>query len=97
LSKVANRLKRKDIKLRISPKAKELLAREGFDPNLGARPLKRVIQKTILDPLSLKIVIGEVQEGGAVYVEDVNGKIALLKPEDIKKAKTAKEKEEIIV
>jgi len=97
LSKVANRLKRKDIKLRISPKAKELLAREGFDPNLGARPLKRVIQKTILDPLSLKIVIGEVQEGDAVYVEDVNGKIALLKPEDIKKAKTAKEKEEIIV
>jgi len=66
LSKVEKRLAKKDIKIRIENKVKEFLVKKGFDHNLGARPLKRVIQKHILDPLSLKIVIGEISKGQRV-------------------------------
>ena len=56
LSDVKERLQKKNIELKITNSAKEKLAKLGFDPLYGARPLKRVIQKQILDPLSLKIV-----------------------------------------
>ena len=58
-----------------SVRAKELLAERGFDQNLGARPLKRVIQKTLLDPLALKIVSGEVGGESKVIVGVVKGEI----------------------
>lgn len=69
LKKVKERLEGKKIKIEFSAPIKELLVEKGFDPNLGARPLKRVIQKLILDPLSLKIVSGEIQEGNSVFVD----------------------------
>ncbi|MDO8741172.1 MAG: AAA family ATPase [Candidatus Woesearchaeota archaeon] len=75
LAKVEKRLKAKEIKIVISEKAKELLVKEGFDPNLGARPLKRVIQRLILDPLSVKIVVNEIREGSRVLIDAENGKI----------------------
>jgi len=68
LKKVEDRLKTKDIKVEFTEQSKAFLAEKGFDPNLGARPLKRVIQRLILDPLSLKIVAGEVKEGERVLV-----------------------------
>ncbi|HEX9722627.1 MAG TPA: AAA family ATPase [Candidatus Paceibacterota bacterium] len=68
LAKVAKRLELKGIVVDITDKAKELLAQKGFDSNLGARPLKRVIQRTVLDPLALKIVSGEVAPGGKVTI-----------------------------
>ena len=75
LSKVKNRLAAKEIKIKISEKAKDLLVKEGFDSNLGARPLKRVIQHLILDPLSIKIVTNEVVEGGTVLIDEKDGKM----------------------
>jgi len=51
LNKVQKRLDKKNIKLVVTEKAKDYLAEKGFDPNYGARPLRRLIQKTILDPL----------------------------------------------
>ncbi|MFC1789711.1 ATP-dependent Clp protease ATP-binding subunit [Patescibacteria group bacterium] len=78
LQKVTNRLKLKQIDIQITEKAKEFLAEKGFDPNLGARPLKRVIQRDVLDPLSLKIVSGEIKEGGKVTVDFENEKIKIL-------------------
>ena len=48
--------------------ARKHLAREGFDPEYGARPLKRTIQRLILDPLALKILDGEIGEGDTVAV-----------------------------
>jgi len=69
LQKVEKRLKEKEIKLRVSEKVKKILAERGYDPNLGARPLKRVIQKLILDPLAVKIISGEIQPGGSVFVD----------------------------
>ena len=69
LANVADRLKQKGIEIRVTEKAKEFLAEKGFDQNLGARPLKRVIQKMVLDPLALKIVSGELKEKDAVNVD----------------------------
>jgi len=80
LKKVAHRLKEKGIKIRVSEKAKKLLAEQGFDPNLGARPLKRVIQKKVLDPLALKIVSGEVKEGDRVMVDVDKSQIIVKTP-----------------
>ncbi len=76
LKKVLERLKVKKISVRISDKAKKFLAEKGFDPNLGARPLKRVIQKEILDPLAIKIVSREIGEKSQVFVDIKEGKVS---------------------
>jgi ATP-dependent Clp protease ATP-binding subunit ClpB len=57
------------ISLELSDAAKELLFTEGYDPNFGARPLKRAIQKLVQDPLALKILGGEVLHGDHVVVD----------------------------
>ncbi|MGD0576679.1 MAG: AAA family ATPase [Candidatus Staskawiczbacteria bacterium] len=85
LSKVEKRLAAKEIKIEISEKAKELLVKEGFDPNLGARPLKRVIQRLILDPLSIKIVANEISEGSRIFIDEANGKIIFEGPKVLPK------------
>jgi ATP-dependent Clp protease ATP-binding subunit ClpB len=62
-------LAERKISLELTDAAKELLFSEGFDPNFGARPLKRAIQKTIQDPLALKILDGEILHGDHVVVD----------------------------
>ncbi|MBZ1348546.1 MAG: AAA family ATPase [Candidatus Nealsonbacteria bacterium] len=69
LKKIWHRLKNKNIEIIVTEKVKELLAKQGFDANLGARPIKRIIQKLVLDPLALKIVTGEIFEGEKVRVD----------------------------
>ncbi len=66
------RLGEKKVNLEVSEKAKERLAETGFDPVYGARPLKRVIQKYIQDPLSLNILSGAVKEGDSVRIRMVD-------------------------
>jgi ATP-dependent Clp protease ATP-binding subunit ClpB len=56
------------IKLDIDPAAREYLAKEGFSAEFGARPLKRMLQKVILDRLADKIIRGECKDGGKVKV-----------------------------
>ncbi len=90
LQKVDRRLAAKNIRLAVSDAAKELLARRGFDVNLGARPLRRVIQKLVLDALALKIVSGEVREGDRVLVEVKNDEIAVIAPARQTLRRTAK-------
>ena len=85
LLKVEKRLRAKEIKIVISEKAKELLVKDGFDPNLGARPLKRVIQRLILDPLSIKIVTNEIKEGSRVLIDAKEGKIIFDTPKVLSK------------
>jgi len=66
---VSDRLKeQRDITLSVSATAKKLLAKEGFDPSFGARPLKRVIQSKILDPLAMSIITGEAPEGSTISI-----------------------------
>ncbi len=92
LEKVAERLKSKKIEIQTTESAKEFLAERGFDQNLGARPLKRVIQKQVLDPLSLKIVSGLVKEEERVIVDLEEGKIKFLTPKDLIKTRPQREK-----
>jgi ATP-dependent Clp protease ATP-binding subunit ClpB len=73
LRRLSKRLEQQKITLQLSDAAKELLAREGYDPVYGARPLRRTIQKEILDPLSIDILDGKVREGQAVKVDAKNG------------------------
>jgi ATP-dependent Clp protease ATP-binding subunit ClpB len=69
LRNLRKRLSERKITLNLSERAKELLARDGFDPVYGARPLKRAIQRLIQDPLALKILEGEFSEGDTIEVE----------------------------
>src|SRR2546423_459141 len=73
LRRLAKRLEQQKITLDLSDSAKALLAREGYDPVYGARPLRRTIQKEILDPLSIDILEGKVREGQTVKVDARDG------------------------
>jgi ATP-dependent Clp protease ATP-binding subunit ClpB len=73
LRRLTKRLEQQKITLDLSDSAKELIAREGYDPVYGARPLKRAIQRKILDPLSIDILEGKVREGQTVRVDAKNG------------------------
>jgi ATP-dependent Clp protease ATP-binding subunit ClpB len=77
VKKLEQRLLERRIQLKMSEKSKEWLAKEGFDPAYGARPLKRVIQKEIQDKLALKILEGKFKEGDtiAVDVDDKKGEL----------------------
>ncbi|MGC0143080.1 ATP-dependent Clp protease ATP-binding subunit [Pseudactinotalea sp. Z1732] len=66
---LATRLADKDMTIELSPAAKELLADRGYDPVLGARPLRRAVQREIEDQLSEKILYGELTAGQKVYVD----------------------------
>ncbi len=75
LRHLLKRLEQQKITLDLSDSAKSYLAREGYDPIYGARPLRRVIQKQILDPLSIDILGGKVREGQTVGVDMKDGKL----------------------
>ena len=63
------------IKMEVSVKARNFLAKRGFDPDLGARPLRRLIQREIENPISNAIVSGEYKEGLTVAVNLVGEKL----------------------
>jgi ATP-dependent Clp protease ATP-binding subunit ClpB len=67
--KLKTLMENRNIDLDISEKAKELLAKEGFDPIYGARPLKRVIQNEVQNILAVKILNGEIKEGSKVIID----------------------------
>jgi ATP-dependent Clp protease ATP-binding subunit ClpB len=87
LKKVEERLLQKQITIEVSQRAREYLAQKGFDPNLGARPLKRVIQKEVLDPLALKIVAREIKEGERIKIDFDGEKIVFITPRQLLKQK----------
>jgi len=72
---LARRLEERKISLELTENAKALIAKEGFDPAYGARPIKRTIQKQVLDPLAQKVLTGEFKEGDTVVVDGQDGKI----------------------
>ena len=69
LEKVENRLKNKNISLKIAAKVKKMLAEKGYDTTFGARPLKRIIQNLILDELALEIIEGKIKDGDKVIID----------------------------
>jgi ATP-dependent Clp protease ATP-binding subunit ClpC len=64
-------MRNKDMGLELTTGAKQLLAKKGYDPVLGARPLRRTIQREIEDALSEKILFGELMPGQIVLVDSV--------------------------
>ncbi len=76
LGGLRKRLAERDIRLELTAAAQELLAREGFDPVYGARPLKRTIQKEIVQPLAMSLLRGEFHDGDTVLVEAEGGELA---------------------
>jgi len=79
LNEVKKLLEEQKIDLDTTEEAKELLAKEGYDPNFGARPLRRTIEKLIENPISEKILASEFKEGDCVLVEAKDGKIMFSK------------------
>jgi len=80
INELKQRLKEKKINIKVSEKAKKLIAERGFDPVYGARPLKRTLQKDIQDPLALKILEGEYKSGDTITVEvDTQGNLQFKK------------------
>jgi len=80
MQRVMARLAERKLTLVLTPRAKEKLAQEGYDPAYGARPLRRAIQKLIVDPLALLILEGKFQENDTIRVDvDANGKIVFEK------------------
>lgn len=77
IERTQERLSGKKIKLAVTQEAKEILAKEGYDPTFGARPLRRVIQERILDELALLMLEGKVKEGSLVKVGVKKGKFSL--------------------
>src|SRR3984957_20093555 len=75
LGRLRQRLAARRIVLDVSPAAAHVLAAEGFDPAFGARPLKRVIQRRLEDPLALAVLQGSYKDGDTVHVDAVDGTI----------------------
>jgi ATP-dependent Clp protease ATP-binding subunit ClpB len=69
LGAVRKRLAERRVTLEVSDAAKDLLAREGYDPAYGARPLKRAISRLVVDPLARMLLTGEVKDGDAVAAD----------------------------
>jgi ATP-dependent Clp protease ATP-binding subunit ClpC len=69
LTRVDAQLRNKDMELEVTPNAKQLLAKRGWDPVLGARPLRRTIQRDIEDTLSEKILFGEIHPGQIIIID----------------------------
>jgi ATP-dependent Clp protease ATP-binding subunit ClpB len=68
LKGLAKIIEARGITLEISDPAKERLAEEGYDPAFGARPLKRALQKLIVDPLAIRLLEGKFKPGDTVFV-----------------------------
>ncbi len=79
LQRLIKRLGQQNITFTLTDAAKKFLSREGYDPAYGARPLKRVIQKEILDPLSLEILDGKFGEGDAITADAADGHLVFKK------------------
>jgi ATP-dependent Clp protease ATP-binding subunit ClpB len=68
-------LAERQLEIELTDAAKELLAEQGYDPAFGARPLKRVIQRQVQDPLALRLLQGDFQDGDRVQVDAVDGRL----------------------
>jgi ATP-dependent Clp protease ATP-binding subunit ClpC len=77
LSQMEVQLKEKDMKLEITEAAKDLLGEKGYDPTFGARPLRRVIEHMVEDPLSEALLEGRFHSGETIQIDCQNGEIVL--------------------
>jgi ATP-dependent Clp protease ATP-binding subunit ClpB len=83
---LTKRLEERKIHVSLADAAKELLVREGYDPIYGARPLKRTIQRRVLDPLALRVLEGDFGEGDTIRIDDSGGGLVFEKRQEAVKA-----------
>ena len=100
LNEIRDQLKTKNVQLTVTKAAKQIMADKGFDPTMGARPMKRVIQDLIKKPVAREIVLGDLKDGGRVKVDtDKDNEITLKytsqKELDAKKASKEEDKESV--
>ncbi|MBX7188803.1 MAG: ATP-dependent chaperone ClpB, partial [Solirubrobacterales bacterium] len=76
---LTRRVAERDIEIELTDDARTLLGNLGYDPTYGARPLKRVVQKQLVDKLALKILEGEFTEGDSVLIDAAEGELAFSK------------------
>ena len=79
LQQLEKRLAQQNLRLDLDKSAKKLLAKEGYDPQFGARPLRRTMQELLLDPLALKLLDGEFKTGDNVKVSAQDGELVFQK------------------
>jgi ATP-dependent Clp protease ATP-binding subunit ClpB len=85
LAGLVKRLEERKIHVQLTDKAKEILVQEGYDPKYGARPLKRTIQRQVLDPLAMRVLEGDFSEGDSVLVDGApDGELAFSKQEPVR-------------
>jgi ATP-dependent Clp protease ATP-binding subunit ClpB len=77
LTSLLKRLEDRKLRIELSPAARDLIIEEGYDPVYGARPLKRTLQRRLLDPLALAVLEGRFREGDLVQVEADRGAVVL--------------------
>ena len=82
IDELQERLNNKKVKISLTKRAKEALAKKGYTPSLGARPLARIIEENIVEPLSDEILFGELKSGGEVKIDYVKDKFTLKRKND---------------
>ncbi|MEY2535390.1 MAG: ATP-dependent Clp protease ATP-binding subunit ClpB, partial [bacterium] len=89
MQRLVDRVRARGIEVALTDEAVELLGNLGYDPTYGARPLKRVIQRHLVDPLAMAILEGEFREGDTVRADAVEGEIVLARAESAAAAAAA--------
>jgi ATP-dependent Clp protease ATP-binding subunit ClpB len=85
LAGLTRRLEERKIHVGLTDAAKDQLVREGYDPAYGARPLKRAIQRFVLDPLALRVLDGQFREGDTIVVDAAEGRLTFEKRQETAK------------
>jgi len=79
IAKLEQRLAQQNLTLEVDAAAKKLLAKEGYDPQFGARPLKRAVQDLLLNPLSMRLLEGEFKPGDRIKVRADDEELVFVK------------------
>jgi ATP-dependent Clp protease ATP-binding subunit ClpA len=79
IGRLEKRLAQQNLTLDVDATAKKLLAKEGYDPQFGARPLKRAVQEQLLNPLSMRLLEGEFKPGDKIKVSASDGELIFQK------------------
>ncbi len=91
IAKVVNRLKLKEIAIDLDETAKSLLAEKGYDPDYGARPMRRAVERYLEDPMAEELLRGNIKAGDTVKVAAVDGKMTFNVPDKVPDAEAPAE------
>lgn len=80
LKQLTNLLHQNNIKTHITKEALNTICEEGFDPQFGARPIKRVIQKKVMNELSKQLLAGNISKDAIIVLDSIDGKMVFRKP-----------------